>query len=62
MNLWGGNLTVLERMSLSLHKDSVILRGGILVTAMVGLEMRMTMDIDTSIPIYISESESLQTL
>lgn len=39
----------LERMSLSQHKDSFILKGGVLVTAMVGLDMRMTMDIDTTI-------------
>lgn len=39
----------LERMSLSQHKDNFILKGGVLVTAMVGLDMRMTMDIDTTI-------------
>lgn len=39
----------LERMSISQHKDSFILKGGVLVTAMVGLDMRMTMDIDTTI-------------
>lgn len=39
----------LERMSVSRHKDNFILKGGVLVTAMVGLDMRMTMDIDTTI-------------
>ena len=39
----------LERMSISQYKDSFILKGGVLVTAMVGLDMRMTMDIDTTI-------------
>ena len=39
----------LERVSLSAHKDNFILKGGMLVSAMVGLENRATMDIDTSI-------------
>lgn len=39
----------LERVSLSEHRDSFILKGGMLVSAMVGLENRATMDIDTSI-------------
>lgn len=39
----------LERMSVSQYKDDFILKGGVLVTAMVGLDMRMTMDIDTTI-------------
>lgn len=39
----------LERMSVSQYKDNFILKGGVLVTAMVGLDMRMTMDIDTTI-------------
>lgn len=39
----------LERVSLSEHRDNFILKGGLLVSAMVGLENRATMDIDTSI-------------
>lgn len=39
----------LERVSLSEHRDNFILKGGMLVSAMVGLENRATMDIDTSI-------------
>lgn len=39
----------LERVSLSEHRDNFILKGGMLVSAMVGLENRSTMDIDTSI-------------
>lgn len=39
----------LARVSLSEHRDNFILKGGMLVSAMVGLENRATMDIDTSI-------------
>lgn len=39
----------LERVSLSDYKDNFILKGGMLVSAMVGLENRTTMDIDTTI-------------
>lgn len=39
----------LERIALSPYKDNFILKGGMLVSAMVGLETRMTMDMDTTI-------------
>ncbi len=39
----------LERVSLSKYKDNFIMKGGMLVTAMVGVALRSTMDIDTSI-------------
>ena len=39
----------LERVSLSRYKDNFIMKGGMLVTAMVGVSLRSTMDIDTSI-------------
>lgn len=39
----------LERVSLSRYKDNFILKGGMLVSAMVGLENRATMDIDTTL-------------
>lgn len=39
----------LERLANSPYKDSFIIKGGILVTSMVGLSMRATMDIDASI-------------
>ena len=39
----------MERVTLSKHKDNFILKGGMLVAAMVGLDNRATMDIDTSI-------------
>ena len=39
----------LERIAMSEHKDCFIIKGGILVTAMVGVAMRSTLDIDTTI-------------
>ena len=39
----------LERVSNSKYKDNFIIKGGMLVTAMVGVVLRSTMDIDTSI-------------
>lgn len=39
----------LERVASSRYKDNFIIKGGMLVTAMVGVALRSTMDIDTSI-------------
>ena len=39
----------LERISNSKYKENFIVKGGILVTAMVGVSLRSTMDIDTSL-------------
>lgn len=39
----------LERVSLSEYQENFIIKGGILVSSMVGVSMRSTMDIDTSI-------------
>lgn len=39
----------LERVANSGYKDNFIIKGGMLVTAMVGVALRSTMDIDTSI-------------
>jgi predicted nucleotidyltransferase component of viral defense system len=39
----------LERLSLSPYRDNLILKGGMLVAAMVGLDNRSTMDVDATI-------------
>lgn len=39
----------LERVSLSAYKDNFIIKGGMLITSMVGISMRSTMDIDTTV-------------
>lgn len=42
----------LERVSNSRYKDNLIIKGGLLVSSMVGVALRSTMDIDTSIQNY----------
>ena len=39
----------LERISLSAYKDNFIIKGGMLITSLVGISMRSTMDIDTTV-------------
>ena len=39
----------LERITYSKYKDDFIVKGGILVTSMIGISIRSTMDIDTTI-------------
>ena len=39
----------LERVSVSPYKDNFILKGGFLIAAMVGIDLRSTMDMDTTI-------------
>lgn len=61
-NLSGGNSNVaqslirnyimerfLERVSLSKYRNNFILKGGVLVASIVGVDMRATMDIDTTV-------------
>lgn len=40
---------LLERISVSKYKDNFILKGGMLISAMLGIDSRTTMDIDTTI-------------
>lgn len=42
----------LERVSLSEYKDKLILKGGMLVSHLVGLDNRATIDIDTTVKNY----------
>ena len=39
----------LERLSLSRYKDNFVIKGGMLVTSLIGIALRSTMDIDTTI-------------
>ena len=39
----------LERIALSRYRNNFILKGGMLVAAVVGLDTRATMDIDTTV-------------
>lgn len=51
----------LERISVSNYKDKFIIKGGMLVTAMVGVALRSTMDIDASIKNHnLSKEEAMR--
>lgn len=51
---------LLERISLSDFKDKFILKGGMLVAAMVGVDMRSTIDMDTTIKDYPFSMDSVK--
>ena len=40
---------LLERVSLSKYRDNFVLKGGLLVSSLVGVDMRSTMDVDTTV-------------
>ena len=42
----------LERVSLSKYRDNYILKGGFLISSIVGLDSRATMDMDATIKGY----------
>lgn len=49
---------LLERISKSKYRDNFILKGGFLIAAMIGIDMRSTMDMDTTIKgIPVNEKE-----
>lgn len=51
-----------ERVAISKYHDNFILKGGFLIAAMVGIDMRSTMDMDTTIkglPIGQNEIEKI---
>lgn len=51
---------LLERISLSEFNDKFILKGGMLVAALVGLDMRSTVDMDATIKSYPVTKESIE--
>ena len=53
----------LERLAQSEYRDNFIIKGGILVTAMIGVAHRSTMDIDTSIKnLNLSAEDALRVV
>ncbi|MCF0109083.1 MAG: nucleotidyl transferase AbiEii/AbiGii toxin family protein [Erysipelotrichaceae bacterium] len=52
----------LERVSVSEYKDNFIVKGGILVTSMVGLDNRATMDIDTTIVDFSLDEKTISKI
>jgi len=53
---------LLERISNSPYKSSFILKGGMLISAMIGLESRTTMDIDATIRNYPLTEKNIQRI
>lgn len=53
---------LLERISLSEFKDNFILKGGMLVAALVGVDMRATVDMDATIKSYPVSLETIQNV
>ena len=52
----------LERLSISAYHDNLILKGGTLVAAMVGLDNRSTLDVDTTIKNLPLTEESVRKI
>ena len=53
---------LLERISLSPYRENLILKGGMLVASMVGLDTRATMDMDTTLKGYPLTEESVRSV
>lgn len=51
---------LLERVSLSKYKENFILKGGFLIAAIVGLDTRATMDLDTTIKGFDLTHDTIQ--
>lgn len=52
----------LERVSLSEYKDKYIIKGGFLISSMVGLSSRATMDMDATIKGYQVNEETVRKM
>ena len=53
----------MERISLSGYKNNFILKGGMLVASLVGIDMRATMDIDTTVrSLPLKEEDTLRII
>lgn len=50
---------LLERISISKYKDNFILKGGMLISAMLGIDSRTTMDMDTTIKGFALTEENI---
>ena len=52
----------LERISISKYKDNFILKGGMLISAMLGIDSRTTMDMDTTIKGFKLTEENISNI
>ena len=53
---------LLERISISKYKDNFILKGGMLISAMLGIDSRTTMDMDTTIKGFKLTEENISNI
>ncbi len=53
---------ILERLSLSRYQDNFILKGGLLISSMIGVEGRSTLDMDTTVRGIPMEEEAIQEI
>lgn len=53
---------LLERISISKYKDNFILKGGMLISAILGIDSRTTMDMDTTIKGFSLTEEKVKNI
>ena len=53
---------LLERVSISSYRDNLIIKGGFLIAAMVGIDRRTTMDMDTTVKGMPVSRESIESI
>ncbi len=53
---------LLERISISKYKDNFILKGGFLIAAMIGINMRSTLDMDTTVKGLSVSKEKIEVI
>lgn len=53
---------LLERISVSNYKNKFVLKGGMLITAIVGIDMRNTLDMDATIKGFNLEKDNLEKI
>ena len=52
----------LERISISKYKDNFILKGGMLISAMLGIDSRTAMDMDTTIKGFSLTEDNVKSI
>lgn len=53
---------LLERIAISSYKDNFILKGGMLIAAMVGVDLRATMDLDATLKSHTLNLEEVEKI
>lgn len=53
---------LLERISISVYRENLILKGGFLIAAMIGVDKRATMDMDTTVKGLTVNREEIQNI